>query len=354
MPVYDHKTVLEFVRGVKAFLKLELGVVRGPAPESAHERKLRTVRKEITTLQAELASREQELEAHKSQGREKGEHSRVRPGNIVWIFGTARVGSTWLVSMMEDLSNHYVWHEPLVGALFGSFYEGRAGADHLQSRNFILGRDRPVWLKSIREFVLDGAEARFPEMSPEGCLVIKEPNGSIGAPLMGEALPESRLIFLVRDPRDVVASVLDASRRGGWNYERPEDVEWKRKSLADTDPDLFVKKRARAYVRQIGASWKAYKAHAGPKALVRYEDLVTDTLGEMERLYSSLGIEVDEDELARVVEGHSWNNIPEEKKGEGKFYRRGDSGGWREDLTPEQAREVENITSAILEEFYPS
>ena len=59
-------------------------------------------------------------------------------------------------------------------------------------------------------------------------------------------------------------------------------------------------------------------------------------------------------ELARAVEKHSWENIPEEKKGEGKFYRKATPGGWQEDLTPEQAQIVERITAPLLNEFYPA
>jgi hypothetical protein len=66
--------------------------------------------------------------------------------------------------------------------------------------------------------------------------------------------------------------------------------------------------------------------------LVRYEELRADTLGEMRRIYSVLG--VPEEELRRTVEKHSWENVPEEEKGEGKFYRRRTPGGWKEDLTP--------------------
>jgi hypothetical protein len=73
----------------------------------------------------------------------------------------------------------------------------------------------------------------------------------------------------------------------------------------------------------------------------------------MRRIYSTLGIVVDEEELSRVVEKHSWENIPEEQKGEGKFYRKATPGGWREDLSPEQARIVEEATRPLLEEHYP-
>jgi hypothetical protein len=50
----------------------------------------------------------------------------------------------------------------------------------------------------------------------------------------------------------------------------------------------------------------------------------------MKRIYSALEIPVvDEAELARSVEKHSWENVSEEEKGQGKFYRRGIPGGWR-------------------------
>ena len=38
---------------------------------------------------------------------------------------------------------------------------------------------------------------------------------------------------------------------------------------------------------------------------------------------------------------------------EGKFYRKGVSGSWREDLTGKQVEIVESITAPLLEEFYP-
>jgi hypothetical protein len=72
----------------------------------------------------------------------------------------------------------------------------------------------------------------------------------------------------------------------------------------------------------------------------------------MRRVYSTLGVPTDKAELARVVKKHAWENISEEKKGRGKFHRKAKPGGWREDLTPHQARSVEKITAHLLGEFY--
>jgi Sulfotransferase domain len=206
----------------------------------------------------------------------------------------------------------------------------------------------------VRAFVLDSAGKRFPALAEGGYLVIKEPHGSEGAPLLMEALPESRMILLVRDPRDVVASRMDLASKGSVSREAMRKRGQEKKNVAaDESPDDFVRSQARRYLRHIEFVKLAYDAHVGPKALLRYEDLKADTLGEMKRLYSALMIPVDERELARVVRRHSWENIPERKRGKGKFRRKATPGGWTRDLTPQQIATVEEITAPLLDEFYP-
>lgn len=287
--------------------------------------------------------------------------SAVNAANIVWIFGTMRTGSTWLGSMMGKVEGHALWNEPLVGALFGEFFQERSA--HHREKSFVMGLDRkPVWLESVRRFVLDAVGTKYDRRTREGYLVVKEPSGSVGAPLIMEAIPESRMVFLIRDPRDVVASILDATKRGSWLHEwsnEPHEYDAAKssgKSLPDEisngESTAFVEKQARVYLHLAEPARQAYEAHEGPKALLRYEDLREDTLNEMKRLYTELEMTVDEEELARVVEEHSWENIPEERKGEGKFFRKGEAGGWRKDLTAEQIEIIEEITAPLLQEFY--
>ncbi len=304
--------------------------------------KYRQIPLEVSGLRARIAGREA-----------AGPNTRANPENMVWIFGSGRSGSTWLRGMMGEMDRHRIWEEPLVGRLFGEFYE-RAQSSNLLRPDFVMGNStRKGWMRSIRNFVLDGAGYALPRLGPGDYLVIKEPNGSAGAPLLMEALPESRMILLVRDPRDIVASTLDGAREGNWLAELRNDGGSKKDTLPDDDPDAFVRRRSNAYLQHVGNAKKAFDAHKGRKALVRYEDLRRNTLEGMKRIYRTLDIPVDEEKLGRAVEKHAWENVPEQKKGEGKFYRKATPGGWKEDLSPRQVELVERITGPLLEEFYP-
>jgi hypothetical protein len=319
VPVFRYPTVSGVARRVRAVLGLEGDVTRGALSEPTRTN---------------------------AGGPSAGG---VAPENMIWIFGTGRTGSTWLAAMMEEPDGHDVWFEPRVGTVFDPQRFQRHGGKH-----FILASQyKDVWLRSIRNFILDGANARFPELD-DGYLAVKEPGGSVGAGLIMEALPESGMVLLIRDPRDVVASWLDATRKGGWQTRRRGEGGRSAESLAETNPNAFVRRHADAYLQHVGSARRAYEAHEGRKVVVRYEDLRADTLGTMKRMYGELDVPVEEARLAKVVEKHSWENIPEEEKGQGKFYRKATPEAWREDLTRRQVKTVERITAPLLEEFYPT
>lgn len=318
MPAARNRAALELPGDLTAFLDLEGGVTRRRPPEPPREGHV------------------------------------VPPERMVWIFGAGRGGSTWLMRMMTGMPKASPWNEPMVGNLFGRFYENVQEGQR-NSGNFILGDPaKEGWLPLVREFVLGSAAYRRPHFGPYAYLIVKEPNASRGAPLLMEALPESRIVFLIRDPRDVISSVFDGARKGSWLYERKDRGREGRESAAETDPVGFARRRAAQYRANVTGAKRAYDSHGGPKALVRYEDLLSDTLGEMRRIYSELEMPVDEKELARVVEKNSWENVPAGQKGQGKRLRRARPGGWRDDLASEQIAAVERETGSLIEEFYPA
>ena len=268
---------------------------------------------------------------------------------LIWMLGSPRTGSTWISAIMDEMDNQSRWDEPQVGLLFGSFFHEKIGeGSDLQNRPaFILGEPyREAWLNSIRNFVLDGAAARYPRLETGQYIVIKEPNGALGAPLIMEAMPESRMIFLLRDPRDVISSWVDAFKKGSWGNTARD---YSTVDKLNTQTERF----ARRYLKLISQVQKSYEAHTGKKALVRYEDLRRDTFSAMKAMYQALGVTVDETGLRAAIDKHDWENVPAEDKGSGKFYRKATPGGWREDLSPDQIQIVEDTTAPVLSKFYP-
>lgn len=244
----------------------------------------------------------------------------ARAERLIWVFGSP-IGSGRLSSLVAELTGRTVWDEPLIGALFGHFYYRRSGHRiDRRGKHFIMRRAYArAWLEPMRDLVLSGAAVRFPDVARSDYLVIREPNGSIGAPLLMEALPESRMILLVGDPLEIVASSLNDHGEAG------------------EAPDELVRRRAEALLQQLAGAKRAHDSHRGPKALVRYEELRADTLTTMRRLCAALEIDVEETELVRAVSRHAREEVP---------------GGSA--LSAEQARLVEEVTAPLLEGPEPS
>ena len=280
----------------------------------------------------------------------------ISDDKIVWMFGTRRTGSTWLGFMLRELPGGAKWGEPLIGELIGGFYERFSDRT---APNFIFSPEhRDLWLGWIQRLVCEGAAARFPRLiDGDGFVVIREPHGTLGAPLLCEALPRSRVLVLVRDPRDVIASITDAHTEGAWLGEKAKQrgrvPRAEGEHVARRDPVGFARTRAERITREFAAAREAYEAHSGPKVLTRYEDLRADTFSELRRICTELELPGDDDEIRAAVDAHAWENVPEEEKGSGKFHRKATPGGWREDLVAEQVEAVEKAAAEVLDEYYP-
>ena len=236
-----------------------------------------------------------------------------------------------------------MWNEPLVGNLVGDLWRWRGHGRRSENHFYVMPEKKPeLWAPQLRAFVMSLAEARFPAGDDARYLFVSEPNGAQGAVPLMRAFPESPFVFLLRDPRDVVTSFL-AAASGGWAGD------WARE-----DPDRFVAARAKAVAKSFAWTWEAYKEHSGPKARIRYEDMRADPLETVSRLLDALSLPgAHTPELRRAVERWSWENpaFPVEK-GPGEKQRRAKVGSYKDELTPAQAKTVEEACSAVLDSFY--
>jgi hypothetical protein len=142
-----NRLAFEVARGVEVFLSVEAGVARKGDATAKKGAAWSPVRRTSFAGAQRLkrlgrrALAERGLGLRGVVGRTPGEalapasRGGVNPGNVVWIFGAGRSGSTWLASMMGELEGQHVWFEPWVGALFDPHHlrlEERGG------RHFIL------------------------------------------------------------------------------------------------------------------------------------------------------------------------------------------------------------------------
>jgi hypothetical protein len=175
-------------------------------------------------------------------------------------------------------------------------------------------------------------------------VVIKEPNGSHGAELIMSLLPRARMIFLMRDGRDVVDSQLDLllrgrlrGRGGGRNEERRLEL---------------VLRHSRLWVNRMNAVQSAYQAHpAELRFRLRYEDLRRDPSATMRPLVDWLGLERTEPEITAAIEDRSYEAMPEGEKGPGTGRRALAAGSWREHLTEAEQEVMLEVMAAKLSEL---
>lgn len=259
---------------------------------------------------------------------------------LVWIFGVGRSGSTWLARLLGANERTEVWFEPMIGLVFGRVL---VGEPFVASPAFVLGGAPEHRLPPVRAFVSAAVAARHPHLGAGDTLVLKEQNASIGAPILSEAFPESRYVLLVRDPRDVLASVKDT-------LTAPRS--WAAEMLASPLPPFDAAGIADGYQVAMGAAIAAFDGHAGPKAIVRYEDLLADTSGTLVRLASAVDWRYDETRALAAAAALAWDAIPEDQKGKGKFFREATPGAWRAELSEAEVEIVEHRDAGVLARFY--
>jgi hypothetical protein len=221
--------------------------------------------------------------------------------SLVWIFGSPRSGSSWLLQLIAGLDPRVVtFDEVILGAHLGLFVSDLIGtptvaapdgealvAEAMSGRTdyFFSDRFRPAWQPQLRRMILSRlgsqlAAAKSTAPVGERIALVKEPNGSEGVGLLVAALPAARMIFLLRDGRDVVDSMLDGMSGDGW----VASTNRLGRGLEADERLHFIEGQSRRWVARTTAVLAAMKSRPpGLSLQLRYEDLLVDTVGELSR-----------------------------------------------------------------------
>ena len=260
-------------------------------------------------------------------------------GRLVWLASYPKSGNTWLrlllhnfvlqpaapfdinrldaFSTSEDMARHYHRHDPRPSPEYSVTDVQRMRP--LVHRDLRDGRDGVVFVKTHNAaLVVDGV----PLVTPEATWAA---------------------VVVVRDPRDVAVS-------------------YSHHFAVGIDEAIGIMERPDAMTggtqtRVLGwpGSWSlhvaSWTAQASPRVhVMRYEDLVADTLAAAAGMIRFFGLEVPEARLARAVADSRFEvaqgqerraGCVEHPPGRGAFFRQGHAGGWREVLSDAQAARIE-------------
>jgi len=282
---------------------------------------------------------------------------------LVWIFGSSRSGSTWLLRMLSELDDAVAIDDPHLGHHLGVWRPiplAWATADddpELTLLNdikrekpsyFFNERYREVWEPALRELIVARFDAQVHERAgaetQNPLVIVKEPGSHI-ADLLMSLFAKSRMIFLLRDGRDVVDSWLDAHRAGAWALEEGAYP------VARDGREALIRWQASVWAYRTGVVMRAYQAHdPARRILIRYEDLLHDPVRELGRIGAQFGIEAPLAQLREIAVEHDYDHVPSDEKGTSKEIRAAEPGGWERHMTAAEQQAMYEVMGERLVE----
>jgi hypothetical protein len=176
-------------------------------------------------------------------------------------------------------------------------------------------------------------------------VVVKEP-GSHAADTIMDVFPDSALIFLLRDGRDVVDSWLDAYRDGSWATDEGAYP------LDDTGRPALIRWQSSVWLHRTEVVQETYaRADPSRRVLIRYEEMRADPVAALQRISAVLGIEATREQLEEIAGTHAYSSVPNSDKGAGREIRRAEPGGWNNHMSREEIIEMHEILAEKLDEL---
>jgi hypothetical protein len=278
---------------------------------------------------------------------------------LIWIVGSSRSGSTWLTKMLAandsvvPIDDPHIGHHLSVWRPISLAWGTASDLPELKTLGevkaeyddyFFSERYRDAWEPALRDLIL----ARFDAQAgaEAGHVVVKDPGASGVAELIGELFPKSRLVFLLRDGRDVVDSWLDAYRESAWGVAE---------GTYDLSPEgrlSFLRWQATVWLYRTEAVERAFEAHdPARRRRVRYEELRADPGAVLGELCRDLEIPTTPERVAEIAAEHSFEGVPEGQRGDGERIRRAEPGSWRRNLSAAERAAIDQIMGPKLREL---
>lgn len=281
--------------------------------------------------------------------------------NLVFIVGAPRSGTTWLQKLLFSIDGIYTGQE---SDLFDEYIGPQL---RYWYRDLVLeSSGRPVglgcyftqeeFIKKLKTFLTALLEPMVSGLKPGEIFVEKTPSHAIYIPEIIELLPEAKIIHIVRDPRDVVGSLIAASK--SW----AKNSAWAPNSIRQALQMWVGHVKAVCDTRGMVPKEQFYEMH--------YEDLLDNTDMSLTKLVQGfLKFKTNKNDILSAIEA---NSIDSNKTGKGVkiplagefgkmareqivepegFIRKGIQGSFKKELSWIKKRYIKKVAGYFMKQF---
>ena len=269
---------------------------------------------------------------------------------ILWLASYPKSGNTWLRVFLATLildepdplplqrinevcssEPNEVWFKPLTTKPISELSDKKIAALRVKAQERAAGVNRNII--PMKTHSLLGKDHGYPTISVKATVGV---------------------IYIVRDPRDVAVSVAD---HYGLTLDQAIEMMADKAARGRGMPGNTVHELMGGWSDHV-RSWTRWK-HT-PLLLLRYEDMLADTLGQLGMVAKKLGITQDEARIRRAVAFSSFKTLQAQEQESGfvekslhsqRFFRSGRAGGWRDKLTPAQSAAIEVFHAEQMRRF---
>ena len=291
------------------------------------------------------------------------------PREKFFIFGHARSGTTLLMRLVRlhpdvhcNYQAHFFTRYPLLKSLVNT-----PDADEWltrKSNRWNQGRDlSPLVLRTAADVILERDAAR------EGKMIVgdKSPSSTIHGQAvrdMHAVYPDAKLVYIVRDGRDVLISerfrnfVEESKFLSAEDKRIIEDLRKDQTQFTDGTRSIFTE----TFIRRVAKGWMMNLQETEDEGRrlfgedyfgMRYEDLLLTPFEEMTQLWKFLGAKKVNKSLAKDIQTEMASNPDEEwqaKRSEGiaSFLPKGQAGNWSRLFTARDKVIFKEVAGAML------
>ncbi|MFZ5904360.1 MAG: sulfotransferase family protein [Chloroflexota bacterium] len=290
------------------------------------------------------------------------------PREKFFIFGHARSGTTLLMRLVRlhpevhcNYQAHFFTRKPLLKSLVNS-----AEIEEWltrKSNRWNQGRDlSPLVLRAAADFIMERDAAR----AGKRIVGDKSPSSTIHGQAVRDlhaVYPDAKLVYIVRDGRDVLVSERFRNFVEESKFLTAED----QRIIADlrADPAPFSDGRrsifTETFIRRVASAWVANLTETEDEArrlfgddyfATRYEDLLSTPFDEMNKLWNFLNVKADRSLEKTIIEEMSSNpdeEWQERRNGDiSSFLPKGQAGNWSRLFTARDKAVFKEVAGEML------